>query len=236
MLAVPLDEVDLVLLPLDHLDQAVGDVLLGVGRDALDAAVVLEHDRAERVLLEPLRERRPLLGVDVLDLELLRHVLVLLEPRAEPPEVLRSREHRRTHRLGQSLEHLLRLIGERVLVRRRQVPALVVAARQIVDGREDAEHDQDARERQRAEARLASGELAGDLAPLAEHVEERADQPRQRERAVPLPFRPELRDGDRREDERDAEPAEKSENSFQHTSSRATARSQPTWPSGTGRT
>ena len=80
-LAVALDEVDLGLLALEDLDQAVGQVLLGVGGHALHAAVVLEHDRAERVLLQLLGHRRTLLRVDVLDLQLFREVLVFLEAR-----------------------------------------------------------------------------------------------------------------------------------------------------------
>ena len=46
LLAVPLREIHLPLLAGHHLDDAVGDVLLVVGRDALGAALVVEDDRA----------------------------------------------------------------------------------------------------------------------------------------------------------------------------------------------
>ena len=70
---------------------------------------------------------------------------------------------------------------------------------EIVQRDEDGEHDQGARGGQRAESRLASGERARDFAPLTEHVEQRADQARDREAEVPLlPFRFDEADGDSR--------------------------------------
>ena len=64
--AVALREVDLPLLAGDDLDDAVGDVLLGVRRDALGAALVVEDDRAVLLNLVLLRDRRLLVGIDVL--------------------------------------------------------------------------------------------------------------------------------------------------------------------------
>ena len=151
--------------------------------------------------------------------QLLRDVLVFLEARAEPLEVVGAREDRGLHRLGQPLQHLLRLVRQRELARRRQVPPLVVARGQVVDRGQDAEHDEDAGGGERAEARLPAGEVTRDLAPLAEDVEQRADQAADGQAVPPAPFRPQEADRDRGEDERDAEPAEESEKSFQHKSS-----------------
>ena len=97
-----------------------------------------------------------------------------------------------------------------------------------------AEHDHDAARGQRSESCLAAGERAGDFPPLAQDVEQRARQPRQREAVVPLlPFRTCEADRDGGKYQRDAEPSEKTENSFQHMPTiHATARCRPTWPSG----
>ena len=81
-------EVDLPLLWIQQLDQRVGQVLLGVGRDALDAAHVLDDDGAvgvDVVLLSS--EPGPSVGVDVFDLHLFRVVRVALEPWPEAVEV-----------------------------------------------------------------------------------------------------------------------------------------------------
>ena len=74
--AVALREVHLLLLTLDDLDDAGRDVLLGVGRDALGPALVAEEDGAVALDLVLGRDRRLLVGIDVVGRDLLRHVLV----------------------------------------------------------------------------------------------------------------------------------------------------------------
>ena len=99
-----------------------------------------------------------------------------------------------------------------------QVPALVVPRREVVDG------DQDARARRATLAAASVPKRAcrpendcADLAPLAEDVEQRADEAGDRQAVVLLlPLGLEEADRHRGEDERDAEPAEQSENAFQH--------------------
>ena len=70
---------------------------------------------------------------------------------------------------------------------------------------------------QRAVARLPPREHLRDLPPLAEHVDQDAHQarPREVERVLILRRQPEA-DGDRREDQRRAEPADETENSIHH--------------------
>jgi hypothetical protein len=64
---------------------------------------------------------------------------------------------------------------------------------------------------------LPAREGLDDFAPLAEDVEQRADQPGDGQPVVVLlPLGPEEPDRDRREDERDAKPAEESENALHH--------------------
>ena len=77
----------------------------------------------------------------------------------------------------------------------------------------------DARAGERAVARLPAGEVAGDLAPLTEHVEQDADEAADGQSVPPAPFRPQVPNRNGGEDEGDAEPAEESEKSFQHMSS-----------------
>ncbi len=238
LLAVPLNEVDLVLAPLHDLDQAVGQLLLAVRRDPLGAAVVLEHDGAEALDLVLVRQRRTALDVDVLDRHLVGDVAVLVEARAEAIEVVGTIEHPHDDRTLEALQHLLRLVRERELLRRGQVPPLVVPRRDVVDAHENRQHDGDAGERQRAESRLSPGEGADHVAPLTEDVEQCADEAGDGERCDPAlePLDPgHEAQRERREHQHDAEPAEKTENSFQHTPTRASARCPPTSPSGTAR-
>jgi hypothetical protein len=101
----------------------------------------------------------------------LRVVLILVKPVPEALEIFAPREHRRANRFVEPLQHFFRLLRQRVLLGGGQVPTLVVTVGQVVDGCENAEHDEDARDREGAEARLPSRELANDFAPLAEHVE-----------------------------------------------------------------
>ena len=217
--AMPLDEEHLRLLALHDLDDGVGEILLGIGRHPLLASVVLEDDGPERVLLQLLGERRTLLRVDVFHFQLLRDVLVFLEAAAKPLEVFGARKDRRLHGLGQPLQHFLRLVRQRVLARRGQVPPFVVPLGQIVDGGQDGEDDDHARSGERAVARLPAGKITSDLAPLAEHVEQDADEATDGESVPPAPFGPQVADRDRGKYEGHAEPAQESEKSLQHKSS-----------------
>jgi hypothetical protein len=83
---VSLREEDLPLLAGDHLDDRVGQILFRAGGDALGAPLVLEHDRAVLLDLVLPRDRRLLVGVDVLGGDRLRRVLVLFELVAEGQE------------------------------------------------------------------------------------------------------------------------------------------------------
>ena len=55
---------------------------------------------------------------------------------------------------------------------RRQVPPLAAAVRQVVDGNEKAEHDDDARRCERRILRLPPFELIGDLPPHHDRIEQ----------------------------------------------------------------
>ena len=92
----------------------------------------------------------------------------------------------------------------------REVPALVLAGADVVDGHEDAEDHEDAHAGERAVAGLPPREEVRDLAPLAERVEEHADEARPgKVGRVLLPGRiPEAdRDGD--ENQRRPEPSDR---------------------------
>ena len=91
-LAVALHEVDGAFLALHSLDQRVRQLLLAVGRGALDAALVLEDDGAVRLHLVLARADRAPVDVDVLDVDLRRDVGVLAEPVAIPRELRLPRE------------------------------------------------------------------------------------------------------------------------------------------------
>ena len=204
--------------------------------DPFDPAVVLERHRAELLHLEALRLGRAAIDVDVLDRDLVGaywYSSSRSRNRSKPSERSNTRMFDRPF---EPLQHLLGLIGQRELLGRGQVPPLVPSRGQVVDPDQDREHHRDAGKRQRAEARLPAGERANDLAPLAEDVEERADQARDRQPVVErLLLGPEEADRDGCKDQRDAEPAEKSEDAFQHELSPSTVRCRPTSPSGRGR-
>src|SRR5438445_7427 len=93
LLAVPLGEVHLPLLSRHHLDDAVGDLLLGIIGDALGASFVIEDDRAVLLNLILLGDRRLLVGIDVLGRDFLRRVLVFLDLVLILREVGLAREH-----------------------------------------------------------------------------------------------------------------------------------------------
>ena len=214
-----LHEVHLVLLALHDLDQPVRQLLLAVRGHPLGAAVVLEHDRAGAVILYSLasagRCSRSMYSTFTC-FETYWYSSSRSRNRGNPS--VRSKTRTRTG-LVQALQDLLGLIRQRELLGGRQVPPLVVPRRQVVDRHQDREHDRDARHGQAAETRLPPGERSRDLAPLAEDVQKRAGETRQRQAVVPLlPFRPREANRHRGEHQRHAEPSEKSEHSFQHRS------------------
>ena len=106
-LAVPLDEVHGLFLALHGLDERVRQILFGIGRRALDARAVLEHDRAFLLNLVLVGEARPLVDVDVFDVDLLRDVLELDRAIAEPVEVFALREDLDGDGIRQRLEDFL---------------------------------------------------------------------------------------------------------------------------------
>ena len=180
-LAVALREVHLPLLARHHLDDAVRDVLLRIGRHALGAALVAQDDRS--VLLDGmlLRDCRLSVRVDVLGFHLFRAALVLPQSIAKSLELGLAVEHQELERCIQLGQDVSPLIGQRVLLRGRQVPALALLLRDVVDRDQDGEHDHHARGRQSALTRLPSREHARDLAPLADRVNDHAGQSRPRQ-------------------------------------------------------
>ena len=182
LLAVPLREVHLPLLSRHHLDDAVGDLLLGIIGDALGASFVVEDDRAVLLNLILLGDRRLLVGIDVLGRDLLRRVLVFLDLVLILREVGLAREHHYLQRRVELREDGATLIGQAELLVHRQVPPLVLLGADVIDGDQDAEHDEHAEARERPVARLPSLEHVRDLAPLPERVEQNADETADRQR------------------------------------------------------
>ena len=236
LLAVTLREVDLALLAGDDLDDGVGQILLRRADDPLDLVLVFDGDRAVGLDLLLAREGRFLVGIHILDRHLLRRVRVFVQPIPVRPEAVLLGEDRHLERCVQALEHLHRLRRQRELAGGGQVPALVLARRDVVERRQDRENHEYGRHRNRAEARRPPGEQPGHLAPLAERVQQDADQaaPRQPAR-VRLPLRLDEEDGDRGQHEHGPQPPDRVECSFQHRAIPATARCPPPWPSGTAR-
>ena len=155
LLAVALDEVHLPLLAGDHLDEAVGQLLL-VGRDdPFGAALVVEDHGAVGLHLALGRLDVLLVQVDVVDRHLRGHVGVLVEPIAEAIELRRLVEHAHLDRRVQLLQDLACLIRQAELLVGGQVPALVTARRQVVHGNQQRQHDDDGRAGNRPQARLA---------------------------------------------------------------------------------
>jgi len=99
--AVPLDEVHLLRFAFHHLDQGVGDLLLGVRVGAFAPPGVFKDDGAELRHFVPLRFDGLLLDVEKLHLQLRREVLILGEPVAESLHVGRAVKHPDRHRLGE---------------------------------------------------------------------------------------------------------------------------------------
>ena len=143
---------------------------------------------------------------------------------------VRSKTRIRTGR-SRPCRTFLRLLRQRELLRGGQVPPLVPPRRQVVDADENGENDRDAGKGQRSESRLPARERPNDFTPLAQDVEQRADQAGDRQPGVErLQLGTKEPDRDGGKDQCDTEPAEESENSFQHAISPSTVRCRPTSP------
>jgi hypothetical protein len=160
---MPLGEVHLLLLAADDLDDAVGEVLLGVGRHALGPAFVAEENRPVLVHLVLSGNRRLLIGVDVLGRHPLRNVFVFLELVLIASEVRFLGEHRHLQRAVELRQHVPRLVRQAERLVRRQVPPLLLACADVVDGDQNAEDDQEAHAGERAIARLTPAEHLRDF-------------------------------------------------------------------------
>ena len=187
--------------------------------DALGPAVVLEHDGAELLRRCTGCARGGCLSASMYSTcHLLRGVPVLVEAVAEAREVVGPVEDLDADRLLQPLQDLARLIRQRELLGGRQVPPLVVPRREVVDARRGSRARRATLATASVPKRACRPENdARDLAPLAEHVEQRADEPGERQAEYHCCHSGRAkRIATRGEHERDAEPSEKSENSFQH--------------------
>ena len=120
--------------------------------------------------------RRLAIGVHVFD----RHVLAgELVPRqrvteARKPCGLVVDGH--SDRALQVVEHLRGFVRQREGFRGREVPLLVAPDGQVVEAHQNREHRHHAHRRHGAVARLALGERAGDVPPLAQRVQHDAHQ------------------------------------------------------------
>ncbi len=81
-------------------------------------------------------------GVHELDLQLARERLVVLEAVLSPAHVAAALEVGDLHVVLEAGDHLLRLVGEAVALVLGEVPLLRAADGQVVEGAEDAEHDE----------------------------------------------------------------------------------------------
>ena len=181
--------------------------------DALGAALVFEQDRRQRFDLRRSGARRLAVGIDVLGLELRGLVLVLLQPILVDVLAIVALEHGDLHRFLQVLEDLDRLIRQAVDLVGGQVPALVLARAEVVDGDEDAEEHDDADDGHGAVPGAASLVELGDVAPLAGHVDQHRDQARPRGVGrVLIPVRIEHADRDGAEHQHRADPTDDAEN------------------------
>ncbi len=216
-LAVSLREVDLLRPALHDLDDGGRDVLLGVGRDALAAVLVLQQNRSVRLHLVLRGDGRLLVGIDVVGGHLARDVLVFLELVPITLHVVLLREHHDVQRRVELLQDGACLVRETELLGGREVPPLVLPRADVVDGDENAEDHERADDGQRAVAGLAAREQLRDVAPLAEDVDEQADEAGVREVGRVLILR-RIAEADRHGGEyrRKAQPADESDDSIQH--------------------
>ena len=216
-LAVSLREVQLLLLSAHDLDDAVGDVLLVVGRDALGAAFVVQDDRPVLADLVLSGRRRLLVDVDVFGGHLLRQILIFLQLVLKPRKLRFLVEHQNLQRRIELHDDVLALIRQAELLVRGEVPAFVLPRADVVDRDENAEHSEHARGRERAVAGLPPREDLHDFAPLTERVRQHADEagPGEVVRVLLFGRQPEA-DGDGDEHHRRPEPADETENSIHH--------------------
>jgi hypothetical protein len=212
---VPGKEIHALFLRVEHLDQCVGEVLLRIRRDPLAASHVFDDDGAIRLDLVLFRLHRPLVRVDVFDLDVGRLVLELAQPRPEPLEIFGLIEHEELDRRLESLQQLHGLLRQAVLAVRREVPPPVLLRRQVVDGNQNAEHHQNADAGNRAVPCIAPPEESDDFAPLSDGVEqhERQSGPRRIDRVL-IPLGPEHADRQGAEDERHTDITEDAEKSL----------------------
>ena len=217
LLAVALEEIDRLLLALDHPDQTVGQVLLGLRHDPFDPPFVVEHDRAVRLHVILARQHRLLVDVDVLDRDLARQIGILAEPVLIPREVQLAGEHEDPDRRREVVEHPSGLVRQGILLRRRQVPPHVPPREDVVERHDDHEHEHDAGARQSAIACLPSLERPRHQAPVASAVQQDARQTRERQHPPELfQVRAGEPDRDRSENQDRTKPAEQAEESIQH--------------------
>jgi hypothetical protein len=177
-LALAGGEADRLLALAGDLDERVRDVLLGVARDLLLLVPALhEEDGPRPARVRGLRLGRAHHGVHVLDLELVREVLVLLEPVLAPAHLPASLEVGDLDLLLEAGDDLLRLVGEAVALVLGEVPLLAVADHEVVDGAEDAEHGEDDHERVAAVLHLPAPDASGHVLPAQEEVEQHEGEP-----------------------------------------------------------
>ena len=145
LLAVALREIDHPLLAGRRLDEGVGDVLLLGLRDALDAALVLEHEGAGRGDACGLGPGRLAIEVHVLDRQLLALVGVFLEPVLDAVEARGQVVDRELGRCVEAAQHLQRLLRQAEDLVGGEVPPLVLPDAEVVERDEDRQHRDDAR-------------------------------------------------------------------------------------------
>ena len=207
--AVPLREVHLPLLAGDDLDNGVGDVLLGIGGHALGPPFVVEDDRAVLLHLVLLRDGRLLVGIDVFDVDLLRRVLILLQSILETLDLVFLLERQHLERRVKLRDDVAALIREAELFVGGQIPSLVLARTDVVDGDENGQHHEHADAGERPVSRLPAGEHRRDLAPLPQRVGQHADEAAPRQVIRPLFLRRKAEtDSHRNHHERGPQPAD----------------------------
>lgn len=164
-----------------------------------------------------LRDRAPLVRIDVLRRDLLRAVFVFPQPVLVPGEVRLLSEHQDLERGIELREYVPALVGQAELLGLCQVPPLVLALADVVHRDENAQRDEHTERRQRAIPGLALTERADDVPPLAGGVGQQADEPGPRAvHRVLLLGRHAEADTDGHEDQRRAQPPDRSNDSIRH--------------------
>ena len=172
-LAFPRGEADRLLpLPRD-LDERVRQVLLGVAGDPLPLVPPLhDQDGPGTARVRDLGLGGADHRVHVVDLQLARELLVLLEPVLAPAHVPGALEVPDLHLVLEARDHLLRLVGEAVALVLGEVPLLRVAGGQVVDGAQDAEHHEHDHEGVAAVLDLAAADASRHVLPAQQQVED----------------------------------------------------------------